>query len=215
MDIQFEVDGDFVDAADLERVLGGRSVTGAVRRMAERIRQEAAEACEIHQEQPAVTVVISGAHGIGVRVSGCCESFVDHVQDQVKAVFMHSARLSASTVPGMNLIVSVQGADKSFAFEVARIDRLVIGRVDPDTGERPDIDLSAYGAYENGVSRRHASIVQWNRSLHLVDGGSHNGTFLNDERLKSGEPRALKYGDRVRIGRLVLEITVDYPAGVF
>src|SRR5690606_7182762 len=152
--------------------------------------------------------------GIGVRVSGCCESFVNRVQDRVKTVFMHSARFSGNSVPGMNLIVSVQGANKSFAFEVARIDRLVIGRVDPDTGERPDIDLSAFGAYANGVSRRHASIVQWNRSLHLVDGGSHNGTFLNDERLKPGEPRVLKYGDRVRIGRLVLEVTVDYPAGV-
>lgn len=214
MDIQFEVGSEIVDAAELERVLGSGPVARAVRRVAERIAQEGEAICEVHREQPAVTIVISDTHGIGVRVSGCCRPFVDRVQEQVKAVFMHSARLTVGGTSGMILMVKVAGTSKTYEFEVARIERVVIGRVDPDTGLRPDIDLSAFGAYENGVSRRHASIVLWNRSLCLVDEGTPNGTFLNEERLVPRDPYPLKYGDYVRIGRLVLEITLDYQAVV-
>lgn len=213
MDMQFEVDGAIVDLVELDRVLGSSSVGRAVRRVAERITQEAGSVCDQHRESPAVTIVISGTHGIGVRVGGCCQAFVNKVQEQVKTVFMHSARLSASGAPGMNLIISVRGTDKKYEFEAARIERLVIGRRDPDTGLRPDIDLEAFGAYDNGVSRRHASILMWNRGLFLLDEGTPNGTFLNEERLRPNDPRPLKFGDHVRIGKLVLEITLDYPAG--
>ncbi len=212
MDIQFEVDNRIVDSGDLDRVLGTSPVARAVRRVAERIAQEASGVCETHRQAPAVTIVVSSTHGIGVRVGGCCPPFVGVVQEQVKTIFMHNARLSASGSPGMNLIISVSGTDKVFEFEVARIERLVIGRRDPDTGLRPDIDLEAFGAYDNGVSRRHAAILMWNRGLYLIDEGTPNGTFLNEGRLKPNDPHPLKFGDHVRIGKLVLEITLDYPA---
>ena len=118
--------------------------------------------------------------------------------------------LPAGTL-GMTLVIGIRGTEKSFTFDVARISRLIIGRRDPGTGQRPDIDLSEYGAYDNGVSRRHATIMLGNRGLLLVDEGSPNGTFLNEERLVPTRPSALKFGDRIRIGRLVLEISGDAP----
>ena len=181
-------------------------------RMAERIREAHGSAsCEIHHGSPSVAIVLSETRGIGVRVTGCCQHFVDHIQETVRKVMLHTARLTAKSVEGLNLIVGVEGTEDVFEFEVARLERVIIGRVNPDTGEQPEIDLSAYGAYENGVSRRHASIISWNRSLYIIDEGSPNGTYLNGNRLSPHEPGPLKYGDHIRIGRLVLQITLDYP----
>lgn len=212
MDIHFEIDGEIIDANALPESLENPKVAQAMLRMAERIREAHGKtSCELHEGSPAVTVVLSETRGMGVRVSGCCQQFVDHIQDTVRKVMFHTARLTAKSVEGLNLIIDVEGTGDVFEFEVARLERVIIGRVDPDTGEQPEIDLSAYGAYENGVSRRHASIITWNRSLYIVDEGSPNGTFLNGERLQPHEPGPLKYGDHIRIGRLVLGITLDYP----
>jgi hypothetical protein len=82
---------------------------------------------------------------------------------------------------------------------------LTLGRKDPDTGERPSLDLTPFGGVEKGVSRRHAAIVRVDHaSLQLVDRGSPNGTFLNGQRLMPNQPRILRDGDEIRLGRLVL-----------
>jgi hypothetical protein len=210
MDIQFEVEGEIVETGELgERI--GEASAAAMRRLTERLNQQVSSLCEVHQESPVVTITLSKARNIGVRVSGCCQPFLDRVQQQVKAIFVEAVHESQAVAPGMSLIIGVQGLSKTFAFDLARVTRLVIGRVDPDSGERPDIDLTAYGAYKNGVSRRHASILVWNRGLFIVDEGSPNGTFLNEERLPSGEPHPLKFGDRIRIGRLVLGVSFENP----
>ena len=212
MDIQFEIDGAIVDMADLLSVLENPTLGRVLRQSAEWIDQQVAPLCQQHGEFPAVMIVITDKRVTGVRVAGCCQPFVDLVQAQVEAVFVaQTPRLLPSNRLGMALLVKVQGADKVFAFDMARINQLIIGRRDPHTGYRPDIDLTTFDAYENGVSRRHATIALWNRGLFLMDTGSPNGTFLNEERLLPNDPCPLKFGDTIRIGRLVLEVTLDYP----
>lgn len=215
MDIQFELDGEIIEAAELAGRIG-QPAAAAMHRMTERLVQQVTATCNVHSESPVVTITLSNVKGIGVRVGGCCQPFLNLVQQQVKNVLVDAVDVSPGTSPGMSLIVGIQGLSKTFAFDLVRVTRLVIGRLDPNTGERPDIDLSAYGAYDNGVSRRHASIMSWNRGLFIMDEGSPNGTFLNEERLPPHEPRALKFGDRIRIGKLVLGISFDNPhqAGV-
>ena len=212
MDIRFEIDGQVVDADGLPGTLESQTAVRSMLRMAERIVEAHGDAtCAIHDGSPMVTIVLSETRGMGVRVSGCCQPFVNEIQNTVRKIMLHTARLTEKHVEGLHLVVNIEGTGDEFQFEVARLERIVIGRRDPDTGEQPEIDLSAYGAYENGVSRRHASIITWNRGLYIVDEGSPNGTFLNGERLQPHEPGPLKYGDHVRIGRLVLGITLDYP----
>lgn len=50
------------------------------------------------------------------------------------------------------------------------------------------------------ISRTHAAIIKENDEYYVQDLNSKNGTFLNDERLSSGQrsSRPLKPGDRVR-----------------
>lgn len=53
-----------------------------------------------------------------------------------------------------------------------------------------------------GVSRQHAAIRRENLDYWIVDLGSANGTFVNDNSLTAA--RVLKHGDRIRLGNLVL-----------
>jgi pSer/pThr/pTyr-binding forkhead associated (FHA) protein len=82
-----------------------------------------------------------------------------------------------------------------------------VGRYNPTTDEKPEIDLTDYGAVEKGVSRRHAFIIRRDGSLYLVDNDSPNGTFLNGQKLVAQQPRVLRDGDDIRLGHLVLRIT--------
>jgi hypothetical protein len=114
-----------------------------------------------------------------------------------------SARFGSRT----NLLVGVEGEVGTFVFDANEIDELLVGRYNPTTDEKPEIDLTDYGAVEKGVSRRHAFIIRRDGSLYLVDNDSPNGTFLNGQKLVAQQPRVLRDGDDIRLGHLVLRIT--------
>jgi len=106
----------------------------------------------------------------------------------------------------MSLVLRVRGNDKKrFVFDHSEITELALGRKNPDTGEVPEIDLEESGAVEQGVSRRHAHIFRKETaSLYVEDLGSPNGTYLNGQKLIANQPRILRDGDELRLGRLVL-----------
>ena len=52
--------------------------------------------------------------------------------------------------------------------------------------------------------RRHAQIVQRPRNFKLVDLGSSNGTFVNEQQI---EQHVLQSGDRVQVGRTLMIFT--------
>jgi pSer/pThr/pTyr-binding forkhead associated (FHA) protein len=81
--------------------------------------------------------------------------------------------------------------------------RLVIGR-----GEGCDVRLP-----DASVSHRHATIRQRGGEHVLLDEGSTNGTFMDRVRLPPQTPRALRSGERVRVGRVWLELRFE-PAMV-
>ncbi len=110
----------------------------------------------------------------------------------------------------MNLVLKVHGFDKTFTFDANQITKLTIGRVDPDTGESPMVDLKECKAVEKGVSRRHAAIVRRDTdTLSLVDQDSDNGTFLNGQKLVPNQARILRDGDEVRLGHLVIYVRFE------
>lgn len=85
-------------------------------------------------------------------------------------------------------------------------DELLLGRSDEQSGLTTDLDLGPFGAVDKGVSRRHAAIRRGDNTLMLVDLGSTNGTHLNGQRLNPNEPRVLRDGDEIRMGKLVFHI---------
>jgi hypothetical protein len=80
----------------------------------------------------------------------------------------------------------------------------VLGRSDPRSSYKPDVDLADFKALELGVSRRHAALVNHQDAVFVLDLDSVNGTYLNGERLKSDRPYPLHENDELRLGSLNL-----------
>ena len=83
-----------------------------------------------------------------------------------------------------------------------------IGRSDPDTGFKPDIDLLPHGALQKGVSRRHAEIRAGKDSLVIVDLGSTNGTRIDGFPLTPQEPYRLNHGTILTIGTVQIQVNI-------
>lgn len=105
------------------------------------------------------------------------------------------------------LMLQVLDTKETFTFELEPNDEVIMGRVDPETDERPPVDLTSASGLEKGVSRKHAVIMRKDGSLHIMDNGSANGTFLNGQRLVANQPRILRDGDDIRLGHLVVRVT--------
>jgi Protein of unknown function (DUF3662)/Inner membrane component of T3SS, cytoplasmic domain len=92
---------------------------------------------------------------------------------------------------GSPRLVTLAGPAPGKVFELTK-DRMVLGRL-------PDSDIMLADA---GASRQHAEVRRQNGEWVIADLGSTNGTMVNE--LTIGE-RTLHHGDRITIGRTVLE----------
>ncbi len=77
---------------------------------------------------------------------------------------------------------------------------IVIGRYDPIIGIYPDIDISPYDPQKT-VSRKHAVITREGNGTYIEEQiGVINGTFINGEKIKSGQKYKLNDGDKIFFG---------------
>ena len=93
-----------------------------------------------------------------------------------------------------------------YQFDTPTVQGYVLGRSDENSEFVPDVDLANLGARERGVSRRHAALVRYQGSLHIIDLNSVNGTFLNGARILADNPHPLTGGEELRIGNLNLRL---------
>src|SRR5207302_3768137 len=91
--------------------------------------------------------------------------------------------------PGVLYLLEDGAPTRSFVLDR---DRLTLGRLKESDVPLPD----------PGASRRHAEVRRSGEDYVLVDLGSTNGTMVNDQAV-SEQP--LRQGDRITIGRTVLE----------
>jgi pSer/pThr/pTyr-binding forkhead associated (FHA) protein len=108
--------------------------------------------------------------------------------------------------PGDSLCLTLSESGASLTFSL-QAEPLMIGRTDTLSEYHPDIDLSDYGAYRLGLSRKHAQIVRQGQNLWLIDLGGRNGTYLNAERLQPHRPYVLRDGDQLMLGNLGLSLS--------
>jgi pSer/pThr/pTyr-binding forkhead associated (FHA) protein len=100
------------------------------------------------------------------------------------------------------LLIHIQGAAQPVVLQPNQ--RVVLGRVDTTMPQQPDVDLTSYQGQEKGVSRIHAAIERTGETVTVVDLGSTNGTYVNGEKLVPHQPRVLRGGEEIRLGKLVV-----------
>ena len=84
--------------------------------------------------------------------------------------------------------------------------QMVIGRMVPEMGFYPDIDLGPYNAEELGVSRQHLTLKLEGERILAMDNGSANGTLLNNERMKPREDYPIRDGDEISLGLMKVKV---------
>lgn len=87
-------------------------------------------------------------------------------------------------------------------------DEFIIGRVSEGQSVLPDIDLTPYEAYSQGVSRLHAMIQISKDQVTISDLGSSNGTRINKTKLTANRSYTLNHGDVVSLGKFKIQALI-------
>jgi len=83
-----------------------------------------------------------------------------------------------------------------------------LGRISKGQSILPDIDLSPYDAYSQGVSRLHATLRIKDNQLYVEDLGSSNGTRINNNKIVSHSDQLLQHGDVIALGRFKIQMLI-------
>jgi CRP-like cAMP-binding protein len=95
-------------------------------------------------------------------------------------------------------------ADGKAEFFLNREGDTLVGRADPVTGITPDVDLSPLDA-QRSTSRRHAKLYQMAGQFYVMEEiGVMNGTYVNEARLATGTPVAVRNSDVLKFGLVSL-----------
>lgn len=147
----------------------------------------------------------SCGYGLAVGANGQATIPTRRIDNELEESVAKATWGAARFESGASIIVHIRDVDKPLTIEQPS-QRLIFGRSDSQGSVKPDIDLANYGAVEKGVSRQHAALEVNEDTLMLLDVGSSNGTYLNGQRLLPNQPRVLRDGDEVRLGKLVAHI---------
>lgn len=130
----------------------------------------------------------------------------------------HTLRRLLAGIPGLSkdadrisptkITLVVRGISESLSLKEGQV--ALLGRADFRTGGfQPDVDLTAYGAQDRGVSRAHARLHLEEGRLYLTDLYSANGTRIRGERLDPEAPHLLNHGDEFFLGALPILVTFE------
>ncbi len=105
--------------------------------------------------------------------------------------------------------ITLQVLDGGQFLPLADRSEFTMGRVSDGQPIMPDIDLTTYKAYENGVSRLHAVLKKKDREIVIMDLGSSNGTYVNGTRLTPEAEYPLHHGSIISLGKLKLQFLLQ------
>jgi hypothetical protein len=105
-----------------------------------------------------------------------------------------------------SLSMQILGTGQIFLLESG--EEFTLGRISGEQPILPDVDLTPYHGYEEGVSRLHATIKISVDRVSITDLGSANGTRVNDQSIIAHDPHPLKNGDIISLGKLKAQIII-------
>jgi hypothetical protein len=117
---------------------------------------------------------------------------------------------SAKAKPGIESQVSIHLLDNGKVLPLLGRTEFTLGRVTEGQPILPDIDLTPYEAYSQGVSRLHAALKISKERVTIMDLGSSNGTRVNGQKIVPNIDYPVNNSDMVALGRLRIQLLINY-----
>lgn len=110
--------------------------------------------------------------------------------------------------PGVEAEISLHLLDCGQVLHLAGRSEFTLGRITEGQPILPDVDLSPYEAYSQGVSRLHAGLKIVNNRLLVTDLGSSNGTRVNGQKIMPHLDYPLNHGDILALGKFKIQVLI-------
>ncbi len=104
--------------------------------------------------------------------------------------------------------LSLYVVDNKQTLHLAGRTEFTLGRVAEGQPILPDVDLSPFDAYAQGVSRLHAALKVSKNRVAIMDLGSSNGTRVNGQKIVPHVDYPLNHSDVIALGKLKLQIVI-------
>ena len=98
--------------------------------------------------------------------------------------------------------------DNDSVLDLSGKSEFTLGRVIEGHPAFPDLDLTAFEAYAQGVSRQHAIVRIIQEQVIILDLNSSNGTRVNGQKIIPHVEYPLQDGDIVALGKLRLQVII-------
>jgi pSer/pThr/pTyr-binding forkhead associated (FHA) protein len=122
---------------------------------------------------------------------------------------MHKTSVHPTPLIHLSTWISLQMIGSGQIISLADRDEFTLGRVNDGQPIMPDVDLTTYDAYKNGVSRLHCVIKKKEYHSVIMDLGSSNGTYLNGMRIPAHVETVIYHGDVIALGKLRIQVLLN------
>ena len=133
------------------------------------------------------------------------------------AVIQATEAISAAPEPAQKPAAPIPVSGAQINLHIIRTGQIIplegqtdytIGRVSEGQSILPDVDLSAFDAYTQGVSRLHASFRVRGGAYYIEDLGSSNGTRINNTKIPPLVEQSIQNGDVISLGRFKIQALI-------
>lgn len=121
---------------------------------------------------------------------------------------VRQANLPEATTPAIEALVSLHLLESGHILPLVGRTEFTLGRVAEGQPILPDIDLSPYEAYAQGVSRLHAILKIKSDAITVMDLGSSNGSRVNGQKIPPNVDFTINHGDIIALGKFKMQLLV-------
>ncbi|MBW6471847.1 MAG: FHA domain-containing protein [Anaerolineaceae bacterium] len=130
------------------------------------------------------------------------ESMVEELKDKISSAEDSFSKHDISSDLALYLIEAKQ------TLQLAGRSEYTLGRIAEGQPILPDVDLSPFDAYAQGVSRLHAALKINKNRIAIMDLGSSNGTRVNGQKIVPHVDYPISHNDQIALGKLRIQILI-------
>lgn len=134
---------------------------------------------------------------------------VEYSSSSLKDISEEETNVEPEVIHGGDAALALYVLENKQTLQLAGRTEFTMGRVAEGQPILPDVDLSPYDAYAQGVSRLHAALKVSRNRVAIMDLGSSNGTRVNGQKIVPHVDYPLNNSDIIALGKLKLKILIN------